>query len=117
MSRLDDLKYALASSGYSPERMKTIEQDVLNIAIGSVLSVERVADDVLNALSVMQGFQDSMEYILKAAPMAQVSLTTMAKAVRALAQTTPVPDMPIAATKPTERTPYYQRNKQQWWKS
>jgi hypothetical protein len=118
MSRLDDLKYALASVGYSAERIEAVEQDVFNGANASELSVERVARDTLAVLDaygvfrVMRDFQESMQQLVIMAGESQNAIGTVSQGILGLAN---IPDQSIAP-KPTERTPYYQRNKQRWWK-
>ena len=114
LSRLDELKYAIASAGYSAERIEAAEQDVINGANALGCSVERFAGEALKIFYAYQTFSTSMAQLVIYAGEALPALEAIAEGISTLAADTEA--LPRQPVKPTEKTPYYQKNKQTWWK-
>lgn len=114
MSSLDDLRYQLASAGYSSEQIQMLEQDVFHSAISFGMNVERVARDLLQAVRAMKEFDRS---IIHLANSAGTSFTEMALAVQSILNTTAnTEEVSVQPKTKTNKMPYYQRNKNQWWR-
>jgi hypothetical protein len=110
MSSLDDLKYALASAGHSPEEIEQAEQAVLKTATESWRSAEQVAQDTLNIIRVYGQFKQSMTRIMDGL---KPVFTEVASALQTMVDAANIGVQP--PTKPTEKTPYYHKSKQKWW--
>ena len=106
MTNLENFRYTLASAGYSIEQIEQAEQELLNIVIATGASPEHVAVHLLVAIRAMKPFQEAMQALENAAGQA-------AQTVARLPQMAGLSDK---TTKKTERTPYYQKNRRQWWK-
>lgn len=104
MSSIDDLRYYLASAGYSSERIAEVEQHILQCVIVSGVYV----DYVVSAMRAMLEFEVGMKRIETSAGTAMEALQAISAGIEAMA------DMPTA--KPVSKQPYYQKNKQRWWK-
>jgi hypothetical protein len=117
MSRLDDLKLALAKTGYSPEEIQTAIQEFINIAVTSGLAGGRAVHDALMAFYAMQSFDDAMDVLTTSYQSGYSVSQILIIRQNLLYIHEEVPDMPIMQpTKPTEKTPYYHKSKQKWWK-
>jgi hypothetical protein len=113
MSRLDDLKHALAKAGHSPEEITQAVQDVIIMASMSWKSTEQIARDALAMFYLCGQFKESMEEIMYGPALEFNTVNDLANAIRRMAEETGIATLP--PTKPTEKTPYYHKDKQKWW--
>lgn len=104
MSSIEDLRYYLASADCSPERI----EEFVQVAVRATLASGRHPDHIISALRVMLEFEAGMARIERLTGESTESMQTLSQSIEAM------PDMPTA--KPLSKLPYYEKNKQQWWK-
>ena len=114
MSSLDDLTYALASAGYSPEQIEEAQRGIIHAAAAQVSGIESVARTALSLFYAMQSFRLSMEGLTHHVGLSVDELKKMSHCIIELGEQLPL--QPVEQVKPTERVPYYQKNRQSWWK-
>ena len=104
MSSIEDLRYYLASADCSMERIEEYVQVVVRATVASGIH----PDYVIAALCTMLEFEASMARIERLAGESTESVQAIAHGIEAMAA--------IPEAKPIAKAPYYQRNKQTWWK-
>lgn len=105
MSSLEDLRCYLASAGYSPERIAEIELTILRGAAAAWVHPDHTAF----AIHRMLEFEASMTQLAKDVGTAMHDMQAICDGIEALPEDTP-------EVKPPAKQPYYQKNKQRWWK-
>ena len=104
MSSIDVLRYYLAGAGYSPEHITEIEQSILHGVLVSGMHPDHIA----SAIQDMLEFEARMAQLTTDAGIAMSDMQAIAQGIEAMAA--------MPETKPATKAPYYQKNKQQWWR-